>query len=577
MNPKDPEQPNKEFEEIIGLVSDYLTNNPDVFDMWLAKMPAEISFVMRRLTGGTDAMRSFVELTAPLFSERLRLSLTAFGGDKKEILKEIIHSQEFLNSLMQAVTERSAEVPVELSEFAWWNRYKQGLELLEREKFAEARLLFEESLAECDSTQPESLLSFGILRGLAIACAGLGDLEELEPLLKRWLKAGELQLGKWHPELAYPCSMLALIREEQGDYADAQALHERAVKILERTKAGNDLELAGALDELACFHVRRQNYEKAEKLFLKVIKTVDEIPECPESDKIEYLIKLVDTALLSKRFEAMEPICRRVLSYLQAHEPLDVWYPLGTLACCFVEQGKQAEAEVAFERVVELIRQTSTEHNEGFRRVFEAYLHALTNAGLADRARAVQAIMRRLVYELFEVKTADNEILASGLPFSILADVLYRLESPDMVLELDEETEADYRKQIKDIVIKQLQNYFAERDFLEIYTNLAEVERQVKTQLDNVVERKGFGVVFRFREFSDKIGFLEVIGKLQNADNEAEAGRLTEAEAIYEEAILEAREFPQSGLLRYVCNEYADYLDNAGKHDKAREVREQNS
>ena len=60
----------------------------------------------------------------------------------------------------------------------------------------------------------------------------MGDYAKAEPLYQRALKIREKALGPEHPETAASLNNLAQLYREMGDYAKAEPLYQRALKIL---------------------------------------------------------------------------------------------------------------------------------------------------------------------------------------------------------------------------------------------------------------------------------------------------------------------------------------------------------
>ena len=85
----------------------------------------------------------------------------------------------------------------------------------------------------------------------------------------------------------------------------------------------------------------------------------------------------------------------------------------------------------------------------------------------------------------------------------------------------------------------------------------------------------GLDIIFQFREFSDKGGFLQILGKLQRAIQLSDAGHNADAEQLYEEALIESSRFLRSELKHYVRQIYLDYLLSTGQEDRAKRLREE--
>jgi tetratricopeptide (TPR) repeat protein len=60
-----------------------------------------------------------------------------------------------------------------------------------------------------------------------------GNYAEAEPLYQRELRIREQALGPEHPDVAYPLNGLAILYSDQSNYAKAEPLYQRALVIQE--------------------------------------------------------------------------------------------------------------------------------------------------------------------------------------------------------------------------------------------------------------------------------------------------------------------------------------------------------
>jgi CHAT domain-containing protein len=79
----------------------------------------------------------------------------------------------------------------------------------------------------------------------------MGDYAKAEPLLQRALKIYEKVLGPNHPNTAYTLAHLEVLYYQMGDYAKAEPLLQRALKINERALGPEHHDTAAALTDLA--------------------------------------------------------------------------------------------------------------------------------------------------------------------------------------------------------------------------------------------------------------------------------------------------------------------------------------
>ena len=564
----------KDLEKIAQEMSEALIKNPRLMDELSSRLPTEFSFVLRQLPHDQEAMETFVTAILPLLEKEKRLAKAMNEGDKIDLFLDLMDKPEFINWVVQAITGKDVTEVMESGAPGWLSKSQQGADLLEQRRFEESKELLLQALAECDRERPNSLWSFAILRALAVACGGAGDVERLEPLLKRWIDAAESKLGSWHPELAYPYSMMALVREESGQVEAAEELYKKAVAILERSELPGDDDLNNAVHELGFFFFRQRRFDEARPLLLRVLQSLEESDQ-PEEGKLEYLEALAVADAEEGKFANMEGYARRILSFCEANpgEFEDSWYPLGMLACSFLAQGKAGEATVAFESVLEKMRHTGIEDNEKLTLILDSYIGLLKDCGREREASLVSAQALRIIFQYFEIRTETDEVISDELPIEIAALCFYRLAHNDAADAWQFMEVADKNKKLREILVKCLQEFFVSTDFLKICTDFKEIEDEFQDILANNADLQGLEIVFQFREFSDKGGFLQVLGKLQRAIQLSGSGVNPEAEALFEESLTESARFERSDLKRYVKEIFIDYLVNSGQEERAEELR----
>lgn len=583
MEPLDREEKKKrsvtqqDVEKLAHEMSDALIKNPHLMDELSSRLPTEFSFVLRQLPHDQDAMRTFVSAILPLLEKEKNYTALLKDGDKIGLFLELMDKPEFINWIVQAITGKDAAEILEKGAPSWLTKSQQGADLLEQRRFDESKVLLLEALEECDRDRPNSLWSFAILRALAVACGGAGDVERLEPLLRRWIDSAENKLGSWHPELAYPYSMMALVREEQGRVQDAETLYKRAVAILERTELPDTEDLTNALHELAFFYFRQHRWDEARPLLNRVLQTMEQEDQTEET-KLEYIEALAVADAEQGKFAEIEPYCRRILSFCEANPGQfeDSWYPMGLLACSFLAQGKPGEATVVFESVLEKMQGAGIEENDKLKLVLDSYVHLLKESGREREAMLVTAGAQRIIFQNLEIRTESDEVASDELPIEIVALCFYRLSRGyDEAAEKWQFMDAEERSsKLREILVQSLQEFFATTDFLKICTDFKEIEEQFQEELMARPSLLGLEAIFQFREFSDKGGFLQILGKLQRAIQLSTGGKNEEAETLYEESLEESVRFPRSDLKRYVKEIFLEYLVNSGQEERARQLRE---
>ena len=92
---------------------------------------------------------------------------------------------------------------------------------------------------------------------------------EAEPMLRDALTMREKLLGTSHPLVAHSLSNLATLYWERSEFAEAQALHERALAIREQASVSH-LEKATSLNNVATVYLWQNKFGEAESLLQRV-------------------------------------------------------------------------------------------------------------------------------------------------------------------------------------------------------------------------------------------------------------------------------------------------------------------
>jgi tetratricopeptide (TPR) repeat protein len=81
------------------------------------------------------------------------------------------------------------------------------------------------------------------------------------------LRIWEQQVDPDHPEVASALNGLALLYTEQGKYAQAEPLYQRALQIREQQVGPDHPHVASALNNLALLSYKQRKYAQAEPLY----------------------------------------------------------------------------------------------------------------------------------------------------------------------------------------------------------------------------------------------------------------------------------------------------------------------
>lgn len=566
----------RETAQFVDRLLDRLDHEPDLLDTWFDKLPAELSFVLRQLPADRKMLRPFLGSIAPLMLKEEKYGSPMNDGDKIDLFLDVMGKPECFEWIVRAILGKEPDETDEPNAPAWLEQTRDGMHALEEHNFEDAHELLTSALEESDKITPDSLWSFAIMRALVAACAGTGRLEEAEPLALRWIKAGEARLGKWHPDLSYPYSILAHVRELQDKPGEAEEMHVHAVQIVERNKGVDHPDVIPALDSMAYFYSRREELATAGTVFKRILTIHEQIPDGKELDREEYLEALLEIDLRQKSFESAEAYARRVLGLRKENGLADTTQSgiiMGLLAACLLARGKQAEAEVVFERALELLGDTTLEDNEKVAFVFDSYVEELRNRDMETKALEYHWLARQMVYRTMEFSSQGCEIFAREIPVIISADVVYRLCPPTTGSSADSgfaaEDEDDVDAYIHARLVTFMQEFFARMDFLRVLTEIEELQEEFVSILARQFRQDGLELDFAFRTFADSAGFLDVLRRI----HDLEGLSTDEGTEIFEEALKRAMAFPESEIAEFVRIKYISFLEKHGETDKAEELR----
>lgn len=554
-----------------------LLKEPNLLDSWFDRLPAELSFVLRQLPHDRQMLKPFLGSVAPLMLKEQKYGSPLNDGDKIDLFLDVMGKPECFDWIVRAILGKEPEDGSDEGETpAWLEKTRDGMQMLELHEFEQAHELLTDALAESDKITPDSLWSFAIMRALVAACAGTGRLEEAEPLATRWIKAGEVRLGRWHPDLSYPYSILAHVREIQNKQTEAEEMHAHSVEIVERNKGLEHPDLIPALDSMAYYYSRQDDLARAGELFRRILKIHEEAPDAREEDREEYLEALLEIELRQDNHNEAEIYARRVLELRKTAGLADTPQSgiiMGLLATCLLARNRVAESEVVFERAVELLGETEFEDNDKVAFVFESYIGELRRKSLETESRECEWLARRMVYKTMEFTSQGCDIYARQVPVIISADVVYRLCAPERRQADDcgffTETDDEVHAHIHARLARELQDFFAPMDFLRVLTDIEELQEEFVAAIDDQFLKDGIEIDFAFRTFADSAGFLDVLRRVHEVDS---AG-VEEGIGIFEEALDGALAFPDSDISEFVRVKYIGFLEKHGETDKAAELR----
>jgi CHAT domain-containing protein/tetratricopeptide (TPR) repeat protein len=161
--------------------------------------------------------------------------------------------------------------------------------------------------------------------------------------------------GANHPEAAKALNNIANMAYEQGNYAEAERLHTRALRIRERALGANHVAVAETLQNFAHVYGRQARYAEAEKLIRRALAIYE---KAPGASRIQLAKVLVDLAVVNAaqgKYTDAEDDYKRALaieeSALGAEHP-ELALTLNNLDSLRGQQGRFAEAESLSKRAL---------------------------------------------------------------------------------------------------------------------------------------------------------------------------------------------------------------------------------
>jgi CHAT domain-containing protein len=213
---------------------------------------------------------------------------------------------------------------------------------------------------------PEDLAA--ALTWLALAKQGNGRYAEAEPLFKRGFALREQSEGAERPRTAESLRKLAWLLDYEGRYADAEPLARRALAIDEKVLGADDLETAYSLDYLGCILTEEARYAEAEPMLRRALATRQRLLSADHSRVGESLNDLGQLLGETGRYVEAEPLIRQALTAYQAaqgSESPSNAVLLTHLAILVIRQGRYVEAEALLRRALAIdVKVLGADHPE---------------------------------------------------------------------------------------------------------------------------------------------------------------------------------------------------------------------
>jgi CHAT domain-containing protein/Tfp pilus assembly protein PilF len=195
------------------------------------------------------------------------------------------------------------------------------------------------------------------LSHLATLYESLGDYAKAEPLLQRALKIREKALGPDHSYTAGSLKDLALLYVSMGDYAKAEPLFQRALKIREKALRPDHPDTAEGLAGLGGLYYSLGDYAKAEPLLQRALKIRQKALGADHPDTVASFNNLAQLYSSLGIYAKAEPLFQRALKIggkaFGSDHPATAT-TLTNLAGLYLCMGDYVKAEPLFQRALKI-------------------------------------------------------------------------------------------------------------------------------------------------------------------------------------------------------------------------------
>jgi CHAT domain-containing protein/Tfp pilus assembly protein PilF len=195
------------------------------------------------------------------------------------------------------------------------------------------------------------------LNNLALLYDEQGKYAEAEPLYQRALRIYEKALGLKHRNVATSLLNLAALYRDQGKYAEAEPLYQRALRIYEKALGAEHPAVATSLNSLALLYGNQGKYAEAEPLHQRALRIKEKALGTEHPAVATSLDNLAGLYVHQGKYADAEPLFQRALRIREkalGSEHTDMATSLHNLAVLYDDQGKYAEAEPLYQRALRI-------------------------------------------------------------------------------------------------------------------------------------------------------------------------------------------------------------------------------
>jgi CHAT domain-containing protein/Flp pilus assembly protein TadD len=177
------------------------------------------------------------------------------------------------------------------------------------------------------------------------------------PLAERALAIRKKVLGNEHPAVAQSLNNLALLYKSQGRYSEVEPLYRQALEMYQRLLGKEHSFVATTLNNLALLYESQGRYSEAEPLFHQALEMNQRLLGLEHPLVAASLNNLALLYESQGRYSEAEPLFHQTLEMNQrllGKEHPDVATSLNNLALLYESQGRYSEAEPLFHQALEM-------------------------------------------------------------------------------------------------------------------------------------------------------------------------------------------------------------------------------
>jgi tetratricopeptide (TPR) repeat protein len=173
------------------------------------------------------------------------------------------------------------------------------------------------------------------------------------PLVERALAIREKVLGLEHPDVATSLNNLAALYQNMGNYQKAEPLYQRSLAISEKVLGLEHPNVARSLNNLALLYHHMGNYQKAEPLHQRSLAIREKVLGLEHPNVATSLNNLAELYRDMGNYQKAEPLYQRSLAISEkvlGLEHPDVARSLNNLAELYRDMGNYQKAEPLYQR-----------------------------------------------------------------------------------------------------------------------------------------------------------------------------------------------------------------------------------